>query len=371
MKPQIIVIYGGKSAEHDISLKSAMSVINAIDRNEFEVIAVYISKEGVWRHIGTISRTIEDEGELVCDPSNPADLPSSIGNTIAQLFKHANVRAVFPVIHGTNGEDGTLQGLLELLNAAYVGCGVAASAAGMDKVMTKQIMRAAGIPQADFLSFRASEWHSRQDSCLEAVAKTIGYPCYVKPANSGSSIGISRCEHPQHLRLAAETAFRYDRCIVIEQEIAGREVQVGVMGNDEPKCSVAGEFVREPSFFGYEQKYLQGKLVQRIPAQLTEDEHTQIREYAIRAFRALNGSGLMRVDFFVAEHGGIYLNEVNTLPGFTLNSMFPALWNRTEGLTYPQLIRQLIQYALERHELKQSICYKPDADQASMGGKTS
>jgi D-alanine-D-alanine ligase len=197
MKPQIIVIYGGKSAEHDISLKSAMSVINAIDRNEFEVIAVYISREGVWRHIGTISRTIEDEGELVCDPSNPADLPGSIGNSIAQLFKHANVQAVFPVIHGTNGEDGTLQGLLELLNAAYVGCGVAASAAGMDKVMTKQIMRAAGIRKRIFYHFarangipgKTAAWKPSQKRSVIHVMSSLQTP---DPASASAVANIRR-----------------------------------------------------------------------------------------------------------------------------------------------------------------------------------
>jgi D-alanine-D-alanine ligase len=358
MKTRVVVIYGGRSAEHEVSLKSAMTVINALDRQFYEVIPVYISPSGVWRRLADAAGPIGDPAEL------RVELPSahpgeSMGDVIRQVFARPANLVAFPVIHGANGEDGTLQGLLELLNVPYVGNGVLASAAGMDKEMTKRVLAAEGIPQAAFAAFRLHEWEKRPGACLDTVAREIGFPCYVKPANQGSSIGIRRCENRDAWADAAEEAFRYDNKIVVEEEIVGREVQIAVLGTEEPECSVTGEFVREPAFFDFDQKYRQGALVQRIPAAISAETEARIRRLALRAFRALSGSGLMRVDFFVTEEDRIYLNEVNTLPGFTLNSMFPVLWNRTNGMTYSQLLNRMIRHALERHALKQSVCFHP------------
>mgnify|MGYP002619799373 CR=1 FL=1 len=366
MKTQVVVIYGGRSAEHEVSLTSAMNVINAIDRNDFDCIGVYITRQGAWCHPVKLDRAITDAAELAREPEEPR-VPLSVGNAAVRLFGDPAPKVVFPVIHGTNGEDGTLQGFLELLQVPYVGNGVLASAAGMDKVMTKRVMREAGIPQAAYVSFRLTEWENKPDACCNEAEMRIGYPCYVKPANSGSSIGIRRCTNRRELAGAVEAAFRYDQCVVIEEEIVGREVQVAVMGDDEPVCSIAGEFEREASFFSYDQKYLQGKLKQRIPAQIPDEVGEHIRYLAIEAFKALNGSGLMRVDFFVTDRHDIYLNEVNTLPGFTANSMFPVLWNRTNGMTYPELIRRLIRHALERHSRKRFLRYERETGPRAEG----
>jgi len=366
MLTQVIVIFGGKSAEHEVSLKSAMTVINAMDRTYFQVVGIYITREGAWHNLGVIREPIANVEQLMGQPAN-GNVSSSIGNVLAEIFGTAEKNVVFPVMHGPNGEDGTLQGLLEMLNVPYVGNGVLASAAGMDKEMTKRVMKEAGIPQAPYVTFTSYEWERQSALCCEATERQVGYPCYVKPANMGSSIGIRRCGNRAEWEEAVEQAFRYDHKVVIEQEIPGREVQVAVLGNEEPIVSIAGEFVREPTFFHYAQKYLQGNLVQQIPAKVSNAVYDQIHKYAVRAFQALCGSGLMRVDFFVTDRDEVYFNEVNTLPGFTQNSMYPVLWNRTSGLTYPQLVQRLIRLALERHAQKQLLHYELEAELTEQG----
>jgi D-alanine-D-alanine ligase len=370
-KTRVIVIYGGRSAEHEVSLKTAMTVINAIDQAFYEIVPVYIAPSGVWHCLDAVDGGIASIEELRVK-STGRDIATSIGEALRCLFHRSSHTVVFPVIHGTHGEDGTLQGLLELLNVPYVGNGVLASAAGMDKEMTKRIMTSEGIRQAAYTVIRLHEWENNAADCTARMEQSIGYPCYVKPANLGSSIGIHRCDNREEWLLAVEDAFRYDVKIVVEEEIRGREVQVAVLGTDEPDCSVAGEFEREPVFFDYEQKYMQGPLVQRIPAQVSAAVCEELRQTALRAFRALSGSGLMRVDFFVTEQDEVYLNEVNTFPGFTQNSMFPVLWNRTNGLTYAELINRLIRHAMEKHVRKQSIRYELPSEAyppASVAGK--
>jgi len=362
-KTKVAVLYGGKSAEHEVSLKTAMTVMNALDRMYYEIVPIYLSPEGVWHRLGQVERELLSVEEL--RPKQAllaADPATSMGDVIGQVFAHSTRTVAFPVIHGPHGEDGTLQGLLELLNVPYVGNGVLASAAGMDKEMTKRVLYSEGIQQAAYLSLRLHDWERSAVACTDQVERAIGYPCYVKPANLGSSIGIHRCAHREEWMEAVEDAFRYDHRIVVEREVPGREVQVAVLGIDEPECSVVGEFERAPEFFDYEAKYKQGPLVQLIPASLPGATVEHIRETALRAFRALGGSGLMRVDFFVTDGQEVYLNEVNTFPGFTLNSMFPALWNRTNGMTYAELINRLIRYALERHVRKQSISFSPPTE---------
>ncbi|MDF2651908.1 MAG: D-alanine--D-alanine ligase [Paenibacillus sp.] len=356
MKTNIYVIYGGKSAEHDISLITAKTVINALDKALYDVHPIYITQQGVWCSYGRVEREVEHVDSLRLKSSG-GDVGVSMGGLLIRYFSGDDPYVVMPVIHGTHGEDGTLQGLLEMLNVPYVGNGVHASAIGMDKVTIKRVFSMAGIPQVEYQSVLRHEWEGAADRYLSTFEQELGYPCYVKPANLGSSIGISRCENREALGAAIELAFDYDRKIIVEREVVGREIQLAVIGNNDPVCSVAGEFVKEPEFFDYKRKYIDGNLIQRIPANISTDVYEQMRKLALQAFKILDGSGLMRVDFFLTDRNEVYLNEVNTLPGFTAISMFPALWKQTDGTTYPELIQKLIDLALERHKLKNTIQY--------------
>lgn len=353
MKKNLLILYGGKSAEHEVSLTTATTVINAVDKAKYNIFPVYITKQGTWRSCGQLRG---DACQLQFDGESE-DIAQSLGDILLRYFSTTEKTVVFPVIHGPNGEDGTLQGLLELLNVPYVGNGVQASAIGIDKVTTKELFTTAGLPQCDYVAFKHHEWEADEEAVEVRIEQTIGYPCYVKPAQMGSSVGINWCADRAALRRAIREAFLYDRKIVVEQEVVGREVQVAVIGNDHPISSIAGEFVKEKAFFDYGTKYGQGKLFKQIPANITEDTHRAVRELAVKAFQTINGSGLMRVDFFVTDAGDIFLNEVNTLPGCTAFSMFPVLWEQTNGTTYPQLIDRLIELALERHAQKQQICH--------------
>ena len=266
------------------------------------------------------------------------------------------IDVIFPLLHGPNGEDGTVQGLLELMNIPYVGNGVLASAAGMDKVVMKNIFAEAGLKQAKYASFIRSGWEKDRETAYEKVEEVLGYPCFVKPANLGSSVGINKCKNREELENAFEEAFQFDRKIIVEENIVGREVEVGVLGNDEPKCSVVGEIVPKKDFYDYKSKYIDGDTALIIPAEMTEEESNVIKRDAIVAFQSLDGAGLTRADFFLTKDGEVYINEVNTMPGFTPFSMFPLLWQHT-GLPYPELIEELIRLAMERHEEKQKIKY--------------
>ncbi|KWW51311.1 D-alanine--D-alanine ligase, partial [Bacillus cereus] len=266
------------------------------------------------------------------------------------------IDVIFPLLHGPNGEDGTVQGLLELMNIPYVGNGVLASAAGMDKVVMKNIFAEAGLKQAKYASFIRSGWEKDRETAYEKVEEVLGYPCFVKPANLGSSVGINKCKNREELENAFEEAFQFDRKIIVEENIIGREVEVGVLGNDEPKCSVVGEIVPKKDFYDYKSKYIDGDTALIIPAEMTEEESNVIKRDAIVAFQSLDGAGLTRADFFLTKDGEVYINEVNTMPGFTPFSMFPLLWQHT-GLPYPELIEELIRLAMERHEEKQKIKY--------------
>ena len=266
------------------------------------------------------------------------------------------IDVIFPLLHGPNGEDGTVQGLLELMNIPYVGNGVLASAAGMDKVVMKNIFAEAGLKQAKYASFIRSAWEKDRETAYEKVEEVLGYPCFVKPANLGSSVGINKCKNREELENAFEEAFQFDRKIIVEENIVGREVEVGVLGNDEPKCSVVGEIVPKKDFYDYKSKYIDGDTALIIPAEMTEEESNVIKRDAIVAFQSLDGAGLTRADFFLTKDGEVYINEVNTMPGFTPFSMFPLLWQHT-GLPYPELIEELIRLAMERHEEKQKIKY--------------
>ncbi|RXZ82692.1 D-alanine--D-alanine ligase [Paenibacillaceae bacterium] len=347
----ICVIYGGKSPEHEVSLNTAMTIINALDKQKYNVFPIYINEQGHWQCREQIISELTEPGELRGHPEE-AGVVRSLAHALAQCFDREGQTVVFPALHGPNGEDGTLQGLLELLDLPYVGCGVLSSAIGMDKAMMKDLFAGAGIPQAKYKTVHRYQWAESEEAvCREIVAK-IGFPCYVKPANMGSSIGISRCCASTELADALEIAFRYDCKVVVEQEVQGREVQLAMIGNASPVCSVAGEFVREPDFFDYDKKYRSAHLIRRIPADLSGRVDSKAGELALQIYRVLDGSGMMRIDFFVTADDEIYVNEVDTLPGFASTSMFPALWNKTDGTTSEQLAEKLIDLALERHALR-------------------
>lgn len=345
MKITLGVLYGGKSPEHKVSLQTARSVINAVNKEKFTVVPIYITTDGEWLRGEAIEGEVQDVKQLAFQHGLPA--LASIAN---------GIDVIFPLLHGPNGEDGTVQGMLELLNVPYVGNGVLASAVGMDKVVMKQLFAQAGLNQARYVFFLKKEWEKHKETVYETVERELGYPCFVKPANAGSSVGISKCKNREQLQTAFQEAFRYDRKVIVEEAIVGREVEIGVIGNDEPICSVVGEIVPKKEFYDYEAKYVDGNTELVIPANITNKEYETIKRMALTAFKTLNLAGLVRADFFLTAAGGAYINEVNTMPGFTPFSMFPLLWKHT-GVSYEELIERLIQLAIERYEEKQNITY--------------
>lgn len=360
MKTRIGVLYGGKSPEHKVSLQTAMAVMNAIDKTKFDVIPIYITTDGQWVKGEKLTSSVQDVKQLQMTPDAKAILPVALNQ--APAAKETNVSTedtidvIFPLLHGPNGEDGTVQGLLELLNIPYVGNGVLASAAGMDKVIMKNLFAQAGLRQAKYVTFLKKEWQRNEEATYDKVENELGYPCFVKPANAGSSVGISKCKKREDIKQAFMDAFRYDRKIIVEEAIVGREVEIGVIGNDEPICSVVGEIVPKKEFYDYQAKYEDGNTELIIPADITAEEYETIQQMAIAAFKALDLSGLVRADFFLTKDGDVYINEVNTMPGFTPFSMFPLLWKHS-GISYPELIEKLVQLAIERHQEKQTITY--------------
>src|SRR6202453_4083355 len=376
-KLRVGILFGGRSGEHEVSLLSANSILKAIDQSKYEVIPIGISKQGQWL-------TSTEAQRLLAGNTKPAPvlLKSSKTKSIqlsasADLTQHSTSLAqtldvIFPVLHGTFGEDGTIQGLFELADIAYVGSGVLGSATGMDKSAMKQLFAAAGLPQTPHVNLLRSEWKADTKRCIKRIEKKLPYPVFVKPANLGSSVGISKVHGRSELAPAMDLAASYDRKLIIEQGVGGpgakpRELEVAVLGNDTPEASVVGEIVPGAEFYDYEAKYLSDASVPIIPAKLTKAESKQIREMAVAAFRACDCAGLARVDFLMepavkaskgrkAKPARIYLNEINTMPGFTSISMYPKLWEAT-GLPYKQLIDRLIALALERHSEKQQTSF--------------
>ncbi|WP_280771548.1 D-alanine--D-alanine ligase [Salipaludibacillus daqingensis] len=361
MKIKLGLLYGGKSAEHNVSLQTAKAVIKALDLTKYEVHPIYISETGEWARGTQLEGPVEDVKKLQLKEAgekiSPVALNSEIfpvpGNSESQT-KDEKLDVVFPLLHGPNGEDGTVQGLLELLNIPYVGNEVLASAAGMDKVMMKNIYEQAGIKQPQYVWYIRSQWEKDAEAAYENVEKNLGYPCFVKPANLGSSVGISKCEDRKSLEKAFVEAFEYDRKIIIEEGIDGRELEIAVLGNDDPECSVVGEIVPKAGFYDYKAKYEDGSTGLIIPADITKEQYEEIKNVAIQSFKALDGSGLVRADFFLTKEGDVLMNEVNTMPGFTPFSMFPMLWQES-GLSYTKLIEKLVELGIERHEEKQKI----------------
>lgn len=353
MKTNIYVLCGGKSVEHEVSLKSATAILNALNQDKYNVYPVFITKEGVWCNLGLLNEKIDNPEELQRKSSN--SISNSIGDFLTKDFKPEEKNIIFPALHGPNGEDGTIQGFLELLNIPYVGNEVLSSSVSMDKLVVNELFTKHNIPQTPYTSLKISLWEEDEEKACEEIEKEINYPYYVKPANSGSSVGISRVANRSQLKLALKEAFLYDRKLVIEEEVIGREMQISVVGNDDPKVSVPGEFIMEKPFFDYNAKYIDGKLIPVVPANLKPEVSDKVRETAIHVFKVLNCYGLARVDIFVGDDDAIYVNEINTMPGFTPVSMTPVLWEATDGTTYAELVEWLIKLALERYEQKQNI----------------
>ncbi|WP_107943339.1 D-alanine--D-alanine ligase [Metasolibacillus fluoroglycofenilyticus] len=356
MVKKIGLVYGGKSAEHEVSLSTATAVIKAVDFTSYEVYPIYITLDGEWRTGPQLTAPVETEGQLqfTREESKPNNITEFIEAHNAIQFD-----VIFPLLHGTNGEDGTVQGLFEVLNIPYVGNGVLSSAAAMDKVIMKQLFEIAGLQQVPYIYFIRSEWKSNPQSVVEKCEKQLIWPLFVKPANLGSSVGISKVNNSEQLIEAVELALQYDRKIVIEQGIVAREVEAGVLGNDEPQVSVAGEIKPTTEFYTYDSKYKDGSTALIIPTELSTQASEQLKDMAKRAFKILDCAGLVRADFFVTAEDKVLINEVNTMPGFTPFSMYPLLWQNTD-VPYSQLIDRLIQLAVERYEEKQQLQYNKD-----------
>ncbi|MFT8391005.1 MAG: D-alanine--D-alanine ligase [Sporolactobacillus sp.] len=359
-KKTVAVLYGGKSTEYEISLLTAFSAINAINQSKYAILPVHIQQDGRWVAGDVLKGKLTEKSQLLLN-GNPALTAQSEHWLAPSSAVTGSTRPdiVFPLLHGPNGEDGTVQGLFELLNIAYVGSGVGGSAAGMDKVMMKDVFAAHHISEPDYISAVKYEWEQDAPSFIARVKETIGYPCFVKPANGGSSVGISRCTSETDLSAAINEAFRFDTKIIVEEQVNGREVEIGVIGNHELAVSVPGEIkTNSAEFYDYQSKYQDGKSTLIIPADLEDKVLAELEDVAKRAFRALNLSGLARCDVFIREKDQrVILNEVNTMPGFTQYSMFPLLWKHS-GVPYDQLIEKLIELGLERHAEKQQINYR-------------
>lgn len=365
------VIFGGRSGEHEVSLASARSVIAALDPAKYEVIPIGITHSGRWLLSGDPMAALT-AGDVALAaigmaPAQPRDDAQTsftatqrttagrelVPGATGQSFPALDV--VFPVLHGPYGEDGTVQGLLELAGVPYVGCGVLASALGMDKIACKAAFTAAGLPQVPYVALKRREWEAAPDAVIARVEAALPYPVFVKPANLGSSIGISRAQDATELRSALDEAARFDRRLLVEQGVPNaREIEVSILGNDDPIASVPGEIVPSNEFYDYAAKYIDGKSGLLIPAPLPAAVAAHIRELAVRAYKAIDGAGLARVDFLLSARGttqDLFVNEVNTMPGFTAISMYPKLWEAS-GLSYAELVERLIEMALERHQDK-------------------
>ncbi|MFD1177480.1 D-alanine--D-alanine ligase [Paenibacillus puldeungensis] len=352
------LIYGGKSGEHEISLQTAFAVSQAFDYDKYELLPFYINKQGEWKVGSKLTGPFAALEDL--KQANAAGDTSAAMNLLFSKLAsgEAAIDVAFPLLHGTNGEDGTIQGLFEMADLPYVGAGVLASAAGMDKVIMKKLFEEAGLAQCKYCYFTASEWERASHTLIQEVEDKLGYPCFVKPANLGSSVGISKARTRDELLNSVAFAFRYDVKVIVEEFVDAREVEVGVLGNDEPLASVPGEIVSSGEYYDYQAKYLDGKSQMLIPAPVDTELAERIRDLAVKAFKAIAGSGLCRADFFVRRSDEtVWINEVNTMPGFTPFSMYPLLWRET-GVSYEALLDRLIELALERYEARQNLDFE-------------
>ncbi|WP_150271979.1 D-alanine--D-alanine ligase [Paenibacillus tepidiphilus] len=351
------LVYGGKSGEHEISLQTAFAVMNAFDYTKYEIIPFYISREGLWQTGAALQAPYSNIEQLKLSGAS-GDTGAALNAVFAGLSgADRSIDVMFPLLHGTNGEDGTIQGLFEMANIPYIGAGVLASAAGMDKVVMKKLFAEAGLEQCGYCYFSASAWKRKSHELIFGIEDKLGYPVFVKPANLGSSVGISKANDKESLIKAVEYAFRYDTKVIVEEFVDAREVEVAVLGNEEPEASVPGEIVSSGEYYDYAAKYIDGKSQMLIPAPVDPEVADRLRELAIAAFRAIEGSGITRADFFLRRSDNkILINEVNTMPGFTPYSMYPLLWRET-GVSYQVLLDRMVELALERYRFRQSLIF--------------
>lgn len=362
------MIFGGRSGEHEVSIRSARAIVESIDRKKFDVVPIAITKEGKWLPPADSAQLLPAAVQPLLAPSATATTgdiallgdPSHKGlislQRDSQPLVAEKLDVVFPALHGTYGEDGTLQGLLEMADVPYVGCGVLASACGMDKVTMKSLFVEAGLPICMHVWFLRSQWRADPAKVIRKVVSQIGFPCFVKPANLGSSVGVSRAINRKSLSDAIELAAEYDRKIIVEEEVVAREIECAVLGNDEPRASLPGEYViyeEAARFLDYTEKYSStGNVSFVVPAPLTKAMTTRIQKMAIRAFQSIDGAGLARVDFFLRRDGGdLIINELNTMPGLTEVSGYPKMW-QASGMSFARLLETLIDLAFERHRDK-------------------
>jgi D-alanine-D-alanine ligase len=361
-KTKIGLLFGGCSGEHEVSISSAKAIAQALKREEnaakYEILPVYIDKNGTWRSPEIAQQVLASGQALQLQESDSQYLSESIVAGFSPLTpgdrpsSYCEIDVWFPILHGPNGEDGTVQGLLKLMRVPFVGSGVLGSALGMDKIAMKMAFAQAGLPQVKYVGINRSQIWS--NPCIfpklcDEIEATTGYPCFVKPANLGSSVGIAKVSNRDELETALDNAASYDRRIIVEAAVVARELECAVLGNDCPKASIVGEITYKSDFYDYETKYTEGLAQLHIPASIPDAVVAQIQAMSLTAFTAVDAAGLARVDFFyVEETGEILINEINTLPGFTATSMYPLLWAAT-GVSFPQLVDRLIQLAIERH----------------------
>jgi D-alanine-D-alanine ligase len=366
---RIGVLFGGRSGEHEVSLASAASVIRALDPAKYEAVPIGIAKDGRWLVGGGAIKLLADvlkSGDRVVLPADP-----TAGSLVAMAGRSGqssvSVDVMFPVLHGTFGEDGTVQGLLDLAGLPYVGAGVLASAVGMDKDVQKRLFEQEGLPIVPFVAVRRSEWEKDRRAVTKMLQKRFRFPLFVKPATLGSSVGMSRVKSAEEIGPALDMASEFALKIIVEKAVSAREIEVSVLGNDEISASIPGEIVPHREFYDYAAKYLEQGTQLVIPAKLSKKQVTTFQEYAVRAFRAIDGTGMSRCDFFLERRTNrIYINELNTIPGFTSISMYPKLWEAS-GLPYPQLIDRLIELALELHAEKARTKYSIELPAGSGG----
>jgi len=375
-KIRLGVLFGGRSGEHEVSLTSATAVMKALDPEKYELVPIGITREGRWRvgpkAFGLLTeatgenlarrtaslQTVLEEGRAVTpsvDPTGPKLLP--LAKTAGAAGARPEVDVIFPVLHGTFGEDGTIQGLLELADVPYVGAGVLASAAGMDKDVMKRLFRDAGLPVVPWETVLRRDWEQDPAGVRKRIEKRLRYPLFVKPANLGSSVGITKVHEPQELQAAMDLAAQYDRKILVEKAVDAREIECAVLGNDNPEASLPGEIIPVNEFYDYEAKYIKEGSELVIPARLSPRQTKRVQELAVRAFKAIDCAGMGRVDFVLDRKSGrIFVMEINTIPGFTSISMYPKLWEAS-GVPYSKLLDRLIELALERHRDKTRTRY--------------
>jgi D-alanine-D-alanine ligase len=375
-KVRVGIIFGGRSGEHEVSLASAQSVMDAIDKEKYEVVPIGITKEGQWIASGDPMKALEAGDTAASRPAALLGDPSHRGlmrldgdtEQAIETTRLTELNVVFPVLHGPYGEDGTVQGLLELAGIPYVGAGVIGSALGLDKAVFKDVIRAHGFPVVDQVLLKRKAWDADPGKVMDRVEEALDYPMFTKPANLGSSVGISKCDNRSELAAGLAEAAKYDRKLIVEAAVpAAREIEVSVLGNDEPIASLPGEVIPSREFYSYESKYFDAgedasELL--IPAPLSPEMTERVRELAVGVYMAIDCAGMARVDFLLSgETGELYVNEVNTIPGFTSISMYPKLWEAT-GIPYPELIDRLIELAIERYQDKarSETSYQPPED---------